>query len=318
MNPSIFISICIPAYRNAGLLKRLLDSIVIQSYRDFEVIISDDSPDDSIEFLCGSYSDQFLLSYHRNNEPLGTPRNWNEAMRKASGQWIKLMHHDDWFESYNSLQQFADVATTTSEASFIFSAYRNVYDDNRPVKDVMMSRRQLNNISRNPQLLLAKNVIGPPSVVMHKNNKSLQYDEELQWLVDSDFYIRHPGIRNVSYIPDPLICIGVQSSQVTTTAFGNPGIEAPEYMHELNKYGTNILKHIMVFDAYWRMLRNLNIRKADQIRNAGFTGKIGPPVISMISFQRIFPRSVLRFGPLSKMLMFASYLFNRYVKNSFR
>ena len=45
MAEPILISICIPAYKHPDFLKRLLDSISIQSFRDFEVIISDDSPD---------------------------------------------------------------------------------------------------------------------------------------------------------------------------------------------------------------------------------------------------------------------------------
>ena len=43
------ISICIPAYKRAAFIKRLLDSIAIQSFQDYEVVITDDSPGDDVE-----------------------------------------------------------------------------------------------------------------------------------------------------------------------------------------------------------------------------------------------------------------------------
>ena len=46
------ISICIPAYNRTTYLKRLFESIVDQVFKDFEVIVSDDSPNDSVKDLC--------------------------------------------------------------------------------------------------------------------------------------------------------------------------------------------------------------------------------------------------------------------------
>ena len=51
-----FFSICIPAYKNTDYLKRLLDSISIQTFRDFEVIITDDSPDETVSTFINNYN----------------------------------------------------------------------------------------------------------------------------------------------------------------------------------------------------------------------------------------------------------------------
>src|ERR1700722_12721578 len=102
------VSICVPAYKRITFLKRLLESVSMQTYRDFEVIVTDDSPDDAVKELCTSYSRQFALSYYRNDQPLGTPENWNEAIRKAKGQWIKLMHDDDWFTDAHGLAHYVE------------------------------------------------------------------------------------------------------------------------------------------------------------------------------------------------------------------
>src|SRR5258705_12616457 len=94
-----FISICIPAYKRVKYLERLLESIMTQEYKDFEVIISDDSDDDCVARHIKNYSGKFSIHYYKNNPSLGTPANWNFAISLARGIWIKLMNHHDWFSS---------------------------------------------------------------------------------------------------------------------------------------------------------------------------------------------------------------------------
>src|SRR5687768_8688741 len=121
------ISICIPAYKRTEYLKRLLDSISIQSFRDFEVVVTDDSNDDSVSILLKSYEAAFPLRYQKNVLSLGTPENWNEGVRIATGIWIKIMHDDDWFEDADALRKFA--SSTGKRGNFIFSAYYNCLEE---------------------------------------------------------------------------------------------------------------------------------------------------------------------------------------------
>ena len=57
-----FISICIPAYKRVNYLKRLLESVAIQTFNDYEVIITDDSDDNSVRELADQYSGKLNLS----------------------------------------------------------------------------------------------------------------------------------------------------------------------------------------------------------------------------------------------------------------
>ncbi|HVG40418.1 MAG TPA: glycosyltransferase family 2 protein, partial [Chitinophagaceae bacterium] len=112
------ISICIPAYKRPENIARLLQSISIQTCKNYEIIITDDSPDDSLIKVLQKYS-HLPIQYYKNETALGTPANWNYGISKASGEWIKLMHDDDWFSSEKSLQHFAD--HTADKKKFIFS-----------------------------------------------------------------------------------------------------------------------------------------------------------------------------------------------------
>ena len=122
------VSICIPTYEAPISLVRLLDSILMQSFQDFEIIISDDSRDDSIARLLHSFPDQRIRYYH-NPIPLGSPENWNHAVHLAIGDYIKIMHHDDWFNSRLSLERMISVMKE-KDADMLFVQSKNILTKN--------------------------------------------------------------------------------------------------------------------------------------------------------------------------------------------
>jgi len=85
---------------------------------------------------------------------------------------------------------------------------------------------------------------------------------------------------------------------------------------EVARLGAAMLRHVLVFDAYWRLARNFAITSAAQIREAGFKENIAPVVMHIILFQRPLPRALLGFGLFSKLCMFVCYVYCRYIKRS--
>ncbi len=304
-----FISICIPAYKRVNYLQRLLDSIAIQTFKDFEVIVTDDSNDSSVKNLLTNYENKFVIRYFQNKTALGTPSNWNSAILKAEGEWIKLIHDDDWLATPQSLQTFA--AHTGKNKKFIFSAYVNSYEN-----EVSASRKIYfppywkKRIIENPVTLIARNVIGPPSVTLLHSSIKEEYDERMKWRVDIDFYIRVLlGEHRFTYINEILIAVGIGELQVTNDCFENPSIEIPEGFLLLQKYGVNRLRDIWVYDAWWRLLRNMEIRNEKKLLQ--YSNEQWPVVIiEMIKHLNKIPHTLLKKGIISKTAMAVSYLIN--------
>ena len=260
------ISICIPAYKRTHYLRRLLTSIAQQTFTNFEVIVTDDSGNDNnVAALVKEFDSAFALRYYKNTISRGTPANWNEGISKANGEWIKLIHDDDWLASPTSLQNFADA--TSHGKKFIFSAYTNHYEDENTTETVRMTVFWRRNIKKNPSTLLAKNVIGPPSVTMVHQSVKETYDERLKWRVDTDFYERVLRAENTFYYTDqPLMNVGISKSQVTQSCLYKPEVELPEGLTLLQKYGVSSLQNIWVYDAWWRLFRNMNIKNGRTIK----------------------------------------------------
>lgn len=307
MSQPVVISICIPAYKNAAYLKRLLDSISIQTYKSFEVVVTDDSPEDEVHRLCQTYQEKFALRYIKNQNNLNTPENWNEGLRNAKGKWIKIMHDDDWFSGTESLWQFAEAARAHPQVDFFFSSYTNIYEGTGRTERMRLSAPWKNAL-QNPGVLLAKNVVGPPSVTMHKNSGVLFYDKKMKYIVDIDFYMRYLENSSWFYIDQSLINVGINPAQVTKYTFGVAGVHLKEALQLLEKQGAKSLRNIYIFDAWWRLLRNFSIKSKSDLEETGFTGTIPPLLEKITAFQNKLNPKLLKNGLFSKSMMLLCYL----------
>lgn len=297
-----FISICIPTYKNVEYLQRLLQSITIQTFKDFEVIITDDSPDDHAEQWLNK-SQNLLVTYYKNQPAHGLPGNWNAAIQKAKGEWIKIMHDDDWFANESSLEQFANVAKN-ARCDFIFSACNNIHmPPGKEVHELLKGWRK-EMLEEDILNLFYHNVIGHPSTVMHRKDETILYDEQFKWVVDIDFYIRymqsHPGFV---YIPEMLVNIGIDESQISHKYYKNPTVEIPEYFTMLNKYPVKITDNKYVFHAFWLLIRKFKIKNIEDIRTAGYSGDIPDKILSIVEYQKKIPRIILKQTPFSNYFM---------------
>lgn len=303
----VLISICIPAYKNTLYIKRLLDSIAIQTFKNFEVIVTDDSPNTEVEQLCNEYYKKLNLKYFKNDTNLNTPENWNEGIRRATGRWIKLMHDDDWFSQPTSLQHFARAIEKNSDCNFFFSAYANVYEGTGKVQSMFLKPFWKKALSKNANILIADNVIGPPSVTLHTNNCNLWYDRNMKYVVDIDFYIRFLEKTKTCYINEPLINVGINKAQVTKYTFNVPEVHLKESLYLMQKTGEKHLKNLLVFDGWWRLLRNFKIQSVADIRSTGYDGVVPQTLINIIEFQKKIPYALLKKGAFSKLMMSLCY-----------
>jgi glycosyltransferase involved in cell wall biosynthesis len=308
---SSFISICIPAFKRTDFLKRLLDSIAIQTYTNFEVIVTDDSPSNEVKELCAQYEHNFTLYYYKNPQNLNTPENWNEGIRRATGTWIKIMHDDDWFSRPDSLAKYAAAVQDNPEKTFFFSAYTNIYEGTERIQEMRLKPFWHKSLLKTPQILIADNVIGPPSVTMHKNDQQTWYDRNMKYVVDIDFYIRSLQNTTPVYIDEPLVNVGINPAQVTKYTFGVPEVHLKESLLLLEKNGSSHLKNIIVFDGWWRLIRNFSVKNAEQLRSFGYYGPVPEIILSIIQFQNKVPAAWLKKGLISKSLMAGCYLLNR-------
>ena len=309
----MFISICIPTYNSGEKLVRLLNSIKSQTFTDYEIIVSDDSNNDAVKNIVQQQFKELNIEYYHNEIALGTPNNWNNGLKKTKGEWIKMMHHDDWLLDENVLQTFVDHVKVDPEAKLIYCDFKNIDLENNTSSLGTTSWFELL-LLRSNYLNLYKNFIGNPSCTLFSSKlKPFEYDRRIKWLIDFDFYTWYfRREKKFTYIHKPLIAFRIHADQVTAQSQKNPAVEIPESFILYDKYGIDILRNVFVYDFFWRMYRNLGIKSMQQLET--YLGYICqyPTITRMINLQNKVPSIFLKKGFLSKPLMLLAYMKNRF------
>ena len=123
------ISIIIPAYNVEGFLKECLDSIVKQSFDDYEVILVDDGSTDSSPIICDQYAERYSNVHviHKENGGVSSAR--NVALDIAVGQWIWFVDADDYISSDSFDLLYKTIKS--HDCDTVFSGLIRVYEDGR-------------------------------------------------------------------------------------------------------------------------------------------------------------------------------------------
>jgi glycosyltransferase involved in cell wall biosynthesis len=280
------VSICIPAYRQPEYLKRILDSVQIQTYTNYEIVLCDDSPDNSVKDLVDSYPFKNNLRYYKNNSPLGSPENWNESVRKSQGEYIKILHHDDWFSYDNSLAEFVKMLDDHPKADFAFSAALVYNERTKQTTEFLPSQDKIQLLKQNPRLLFFGNLVGPPSSTIFRRKLNLTFDRQLKWVVDLDFYIQAIQ-RNNNFVNSEKTLITSTTDaghQITNECIGNKCVELREYTYLYHKLkNVSMLERLTFFKFFLQLLKRYQVRSINEIKDCGYIQAM-PVIVKMAVF----------------------------------
>ena len=202
MDKNIKISICVPVHnmeRSEYFLERCLDSILAQTFSDFEVVVTDNSEDDRLKKLCQKYGMNIRWS---RNPRKGMAQNTNEALKLARGELVKILYMDDYFTDKDSLQDIVDAF----RGHWLVSGC--LHNDGSKVGRVHRPKFT-------KDILTGNNKIGSPSVLTMKNGAAF-FDESMTWLLDCDLYWKlSQKYGEPTYLNTNNVVIGVGSHQVT-------------------------------------------------------------------------------------------------------
>jgi glycosyltransferase involved in cell wall biosynthesis len=94
------VTIGLPVYTGERFLEQAIDSLLGQTFTDFELIISDNASTDATEEICRKFAElDSRILYARNAENIGGMNNANLTIRRAQGEYFRLAAHDDYCAS---------------------------------------------------------------------------------------------------------------------------------------------------------------------------------------------------------------------------
>lgn len=227
-----FVSVCVPTFNGAKYLRVCLDSILSQSFKNFELVIVDDSSRDGTNAIISDYAsrDGRIKAFH-NPRTLGMVANWNRCAELAQGEWIKFVFQDDFIEP-RCLECFCDDAKRTTPivvcrrnvmfdgvSSDVRQWYEQYLDDFSferlfPGK-TRISATEFSDVAVHQ---LGCNFVGEPTaVLLHRDvfQDFGNFNANLIQLCDFEYWARIASQTGMVYVPERLATFRVHSGSAS-------------------------------------------------------------------------------------------------------
>lgn len=143
------VSVIVPVYNVEDYLHYAIESLVNQTYQDFEVILVNDGSTDESGKLCDEYALKYknIFSYHKENGGLSDARNF--GIKKSKGEFITFLDPDDYLESY-ALELFmkiqsrykVDIVSTRVESTNKYNDYTEYVLRDKDYSNVVLFNRK--------------------------------------------------------------------------------------------------------------------------------------------------------------------------------
>lgn len=183
----MLVSIAIPVYEMNSKGKYFLDislkSILNQTYKNIQIVISDHSKNSEIEELCKLYSSDLNILYLKNTKKRGSSSaNLNNALKNCTGEIIKILMQDEFLYDNNSIENIKNIFTEKDDIYWLASGC--VYGlDEYNIRGSMYPKYS-------EDIIMGINTIGSPSMLTIRNTDLEYFDENLLWVMDCEYYKR--------------------------------------------------------------------------------------------------------------------------------
>jgi len=217
------VSFIIPCYNLAHFLADCVNSILSQTYGDFEILIMDDCSPDNTPEVAAQFKDPRVI--HIRNEPnLGNIRNYNKGIELSRGRYLWLISADDCLRSRHVLQKYVDLLDQRPEVGFVFCPSMSLVNGKEAGvdgwtawpgnKDQIISGRE---VVRHSAYACA--VAAPAGMVRGEcyTRKGL-FRTDLPRTSDYYLWAMFGAIYDAGYFAEPMVYYRQHSSSMETTA----------------------------------------------------------------------------------------------------
>lgn len=141
----IAISVIVPVYNVSPYLEKCLDSILKQTFTDWELLLIDDGSSDDSGTICDQFSekDQRITVFHQPNSGVSSAR--NRGIKEVKGDWIAFIDADDWVDN-NYLEELYK-GTKEENTCLVCMGYSLVYENPAKISRGFIAERKSNNMT---------------------------------------------------------------------------------------------------------------------------------------------------------------------------
>ncbi|MCG3209576.1 MAG: hypothetical protein FOGNACKC_03203 [Anaerolineae bacterium] len=207
------VSVIIPTHNRAELLPRAVQSVLNQSYQDFELIIVDDASNDDTPAVMASFNDPRIKTIRHSTNRRGSAAR-NTGINAATGEWVAFLDDDDKWLPDKLTRQLAAVQAGGSDQVVVYTGLHHINPNGEVSRTFTPSKTEITQVE-----LLYGNYVGSTSTVMAPREALLTvggFDATLRSCQDWDLWIRLADQCRFVAVPEPLVNHHLSSIRVDT------------------------------------------------------------------------------------------------------
>lgn len=234
------VSIIIPTYNRGDLVGRSVQSVLEQTFQDFEIIIVDDGSDDNTTKVIHEFQEQDnRIKYIRHDENRGGAAARNTGIKAAKGKYIAFQDSDDTWEPEKLEQQLEVFEHASAEVGVVYTDMWRRYEGKRKYIPSPEISPEEGIIYKQALSRVMGIGIGTAMIKRECFNSAGLFDENLRRFIDLELFIRLSKYFLFYHIKKPLI--NYYDSGVRISRNDKALIEANEMI--LKKYALDIAKN---------------------------------------------------------------------------
>jgi len=215
MSTSLKVTVQIPVYNGEKYLKECLESILNQTFTDFECLIIDDGSTDGSAAVIESFADP-RIRFVRNERNMGISHTRNRGFDLARGTYIALMDCDDTCPPERLARQVAFM-DAHPEVGICGSWVQEMYPDGAIIKEQL--RKYPADDASIRRMLMQDCPLWNPSLMLRKSmieQHRLYYNPDFKLGEDFDLVVRAAGVTQLANIPEALLYYRRHENQIST------------------------------------------------------------------------------------------------------
>lgn len=215
MNATPKVSVVIPSYNYGRFIAEAIDSVLAQTFTDFELIIVDDNSKDNTDEVVKPYLSDPRITYMKNPLPQGMSNNFTSCQNASRGEYIKFLNADDRFDP-TTLEKFVAIMDANPDVSLV-TCNQVLFGERDTVLDLPFAGKQPGK-KVIIETLLAYNLLGGPTSIMYRRSnveKCGRFLENSSWLLDWDMWCKHLTLGNCYVIEERLVHYRLHNTQAS-------------------------------------------------------------------------------------------------------
>lgn len=208
--PKISVIIC--SYNGEEYISEAIESVLSQTYQDFELLIVDDGSTDRTKKIVISYVDQFPDKVrYVYKEHTGLPSTRNKGIVESRGDYIAYLDHDDLFLP-EKLQKQINVIENADVGLVHCARYtKNMFSDEEPViRPKMPARNRIDFLEGRGHISMT--ILVAREILI----KAGLFDENIFTCNDTDMWLRVAKDHEIAFIEEPLMTVRKHGSNMST------------------------------------------------------------------------------------------------------